>query len=217
MMNVSRRRLLQMGLLAPLAASPMYKQSSAFAVCIDGACSNRTRDTASRPSGNIPGISNFIWPIVDAPNSPHLIGDAFGPRLIGNPAEYDWHEGIDIKADEGTSVIAATGGFVRISADCDERYRNCGKMIQIEGYDSNNQRYRINYCHLSRRLVERGAIVYQRTLIGESGCTGATWPHLHLEIRRNDTPQNPYFYLACPSVGSHTVVIQDVTTNANDK
>lgn len=215
MMYVSRRRLLQLGLLTPLAVSPLYKQSSAFAACQDGACSNPSEDRANRPTGPIAPIDNFIWPIAGAPNSPYLIGDAFGPRLIGG--KYDWHEGIDIKAKEGTKVIASNSGFVRISTDCRKGYENCGKMIQIEGYDSNNQKYRINYCHLSERLVERGTIIDQGKLIGKSGCTGATWPHLHLEIRKgkDDNSQNPYFYLACPSTGSHTVAIQDITRNAN--
>jgi hypothetical protein len=215
MMYVSRRRLLQLGLLTPLAVSPLYKQSSAFAACQDGACSNPSEDTANRPTDTIAAIDNFIWPIADAPNPPHLIGDAFGPRLIGNPGRYDWHEGIDIKAEEGTDIIASTNGFVRISTDCRKGYENCGKMIQIEGYGSNNQKYRINYCHLSERLVERGSIIDQGTLIGKSGCTGATWPHLHLEIRKNDTPQNPYSYIVCPSTGFHKVTIQGTTTNAN--
>lgn len=212
-MYVSRRRLLQLGLLTPLAISPLYKQSSAFAACQDGVCSNPSEDTANIPPGSITAIDNFIWLIAGAPNSPYLIGDAFGPRLIED--KYDWHEGIDIKAQEGTEVIASTSGFVRISTDCDNRYKNCGKIIQIEGYDSNNQKYRINYCHLSERLVEPEIIIKQGTVIGKSGCTGATWPHLHLEIRKDDNPQNPYFYLACPSTGSHKVTIQDITKNAN--
>ncbi|MUG98123.1 peptidoglycan DD-metalloendopeptidase family protein [Scytonema sp. UIC 10036] len=218
---LSRRRLLQFGLLTPLAALPLSRQPSAFAVCcIDGECNNPTRITASKPVGDIPGVSNFIWPIAGAPNTPYLIGDAFGPRLIGNPGKYDWHEGIDIKADEGIDVVASCSGFVRISADCDERYKNSGKIIQIEGYeyDSNNkitQKYRINYNHLSERLVKVGDIVSQGTVIGKSGCTGANWPHLHLEIRKDDVPQNPYFYLTFPSTDSHTVAIQGVTSNAN--
>lgn len=221
---ISRRRLLQLGLLTPLVASPFYRQSAAFAECKDGTCcidpecTNATKITGSASSGNIPGISNFIWPIAGAPNAPYEIGDVFGPRLIRGG--YSWHEGIDIKADEGTDVIASCPGFVRIAAACDARFLNSGKIIQIQAYkyDNNNniiQKYRVSYHHLSELFVNPGDIITQGTVIGKSGCTGASWPHLHLEIRKEDVPQNPYFYLACPTVGTHTVAIQSVTNNTN--
>ncbi|MBU7587378.1 MAG: M23 family metallopeptidase [Nostoc sp. TH1S01] len=213
MNHISRRRLIQLGLLTPLAPSPFYRQPTSLAACVDGKCSNPTQITASTPTSDIPLITNFIWPIVGAPNNDlYKVGDAFGPRLISK--KYSWHEGIDIKAEEGTDVIACCSGFVRISADCDERYLNSGKIIQIECYkydDNNNiQHYRVNYHHLSQRLVRPGDIIRQGTVIGKSGCTGAAWAHLHLEIRRNNIPQNPYSYLAGSLPKNHTVTIQNI-------
>ena len=211
MTGISRRRLLQIGLLTPLATSPLYRQTAALAACTPGRCNNPTRETGANP-GNLPTIADFIWPISGAPDC-YLIGDAFGPRLLGT--DYDWHRGIDIQGNEGvTPVIASAVGFVRISADCDERYRRCGKIIQIEGYDRNGQRYRMNYCHLDRRLVDRGERVTQGTEIGRVGCTSATWSHLHFEIREGDTPRNPYCYLPHLNLNNHSIVIESVTTNS---
>jgi hypothetical protein len=155
----------------------------------------------------------FIWPITGAPDSPYLVGDAFGPRL--NPDGYDWHRGIDIKGDNcDTVVVASTSGQVRISKDYDDRYPNCGKIIQIQYPNTQTLEYRTNYCHLCERWVEEGATVYQGQPIGLVGMISATWPHLHFEIRKGDKEQNPYCYLPHPDLDNHHIEINNVVTSS---
>lgn len=233
MTNFTRRRLLKLGLLTPLAISPLYKQSRTLAAplnsdpeieCIKAPCC--TSKTGTRPT-NIPNFNSFIWPIAGAPKDPYLIGDAFGPRLLQQA--YNWHRGIDIKAAIETEVRASMSGFVRIAADpCDLRYEGCGKMIQLEGTDSSGRRYRTNYCHLAKVGVQLGAIVQQGEIIGLSGDSEANWAHLHFEIREVvpnpnnpgtslELKQNPYCYLPLPaSTMLHKVEIDDLITKANN-
>ena len=59
-----------------------------------------------------------------------------------------------------------------------------------------DQTFTTRYGHFSRFAVKLGQHVEQGDLLGYSGSTGAsTGPHLHFEIRRNGTPQNPINFL----------------------
>jgi murein DD-endopeptidase MepM/ murein hydrolase activator NlpD len=52
------------------------------------------------------------------------------------------------------------------------------------------------YGHLASFAVGNGQAVGRGQTIGYEGSTGnSTGPHLHFEIRLNDTPQNPLQYL----------------------
>jgi murein DD-endopeptidase MepM/ murein hydrolase activator NlpD len=87
------------------------------------------------------------------------------------------HKGIDIFAEEGREVRAATGGIVLFSGTLGIG----GEAIAILG-----PKWRIHYyAHLVRRDVKRGMTVYRDTTIGAVGSTGnATGKpsHLHYAI-----------------------------------
>ena len=52
------------------------------------------------------------------------------------------------------------------------------------------------YAHASRILVSVGDIVNQGDIIALVGETGtATGPHLHIEVRINNSPKDPINYL----------------------
>jgi murein DD-endopeptidase MepM/ murein hydrolase activator NlpD len=52
------------------------------------------------------------------------------------------------------------------------------------------------YAHNRRNLVREGDFVERGQVIAEVGDTGRTTaPHLHFEIRRNGSPNNPLHYL----------------------
>ena len=98
------------------------------------------------------------------------------------------HNGIDIAAPIGTPVKASDGGVV-IFAGTDGAY---GKLIKVDhggGFVS-------YYGHLSKFYVKKGEKIFKGQKIGAVGNTGrSTGPHLHFEIRKNGTPQNPLKYI----------------------
>ena len=133
---------------------------------------------ASRdPRGRTSGPVEFSWPVRGEIMSP------FGNR------HGEHHEGIDIRAAKGTPVHAAEAGRV-IHADAS--LAGYGKMIVIKHA---GRLYSV-YAHNSKLLVEVGQFVERGQEIALVGATGnATTPHLHFEIRSNNTPEDPLEFL----------------------
>ncbi|HTW31700.1 MAG TPA: M23 family metallopeptidase, partial [Candidatus Sulfotelmatobacter sp.] len=67
-----------------------------------------------------------------------------------------------------------------------------GRAIEIDHGNGISTRYG----HLSGFAVTAGQKVHRGDVIGFVGDSGrSTGPHLHYEVRINDTPVNPYKYL----------------------
>jgi murein DD-endopeptidase MepM/ murein hydrolase activator NlpD len=67
-----------------------------------------------------------------------------------------------------------------------------GRMIKL----SHGNGVTTRYGHLSGFTVTSGQKVHRGQLIGYVGTTGrVTSPHLHYEVRINETPVNPHKYL----------------------
>lgn len=99
------------------------------------------------------------------------------------------HTGIDIGADMGADVCAADGGIVAYAAVCG----GYGNYIIIDHQNG----FQTAYGHLSEILVSDGELVKQGQRIGKVGSTGnSTGPHLHFEVKANDTFQDPLGYVA---------------------
>ncbi len=99
------------------------------------------------------------------------------------------HAGIDLAAKEGTPIYAADNGVVTESAHKNNGY---GKLITID----HGNGYITFYAHCSSLLVSEGDVVAKGDLIGRVGNTGrSTGPHLHFEIRKDGTAQNPLSYV----------------------
>lgn len=94
-----------------------------------------------------------------------------------------WHNGLDLKAPLGTTILAAESGKVVAVGDQDV-YKGCyragyGKFIVIN-HDNNLTTL---YAHLSRQVVKAGDQVMRGQVIGYAGKTGyATGPHLHFTV-----------------------------------
>lgn len=101
------------------------------------------------------------------------------------------HKGLDIAAPSGTSIYATGGGTVTFSG----RKNGYGNVIIIDhGYG-----YTTLYAHCSKLMVEEGAKISRGDLIALVGSTGrSTGPHLHYEVRLNDTHMNPELFLLYP-------------------
>jgi murein DD-endopeptidase MepM/ murein hydrolase activator NlpD len=95
------------------------------------------------------------------------------------------HWGIDIPFPEGTPVVAAFDGIVRVSSYNTGGYGN----LVILRHDNHLETY---YAHLSRRLVNPGQVVKAGDTIGLGGNTGRSrGSHLHFETRYLGTHFNP--------------------------
>jgi murein DD-endopeptidase MepM/ murein hydrolase activator NlpD len=97
-----------------------------------------------------------------------------------------WHNGVDLAAPIGTTVLAAGDGIV-VSTDNQDRY--CykgayGKYVAIKHYNG----LTTLYGHLSLYIVKEGDKVNRGQVIGYIGQTGyATGPHLHFGIYDSET------------------------------
>lgn len=117
------------------------------------------------------------------------INNEFGFRRnpFGGRA-YEFHPGMDIDGERGDPVIAPANGTV-ISAGYKGGY---GNMVEIDHGNGLVTRYG----HMSKIETEVGATINRGTVIGQVGSTGrSTGPHLHFEVRLNDRPINPRFFL----------------------
>ncbi len=124
--------------------------------------------------------------------APHLwptdfrqISSRFGYRTMWGRLEF--HKGIDITVWYG-EVYATKDGTV-VEAGWRTTY---GRTVVIE----HEMGFSTLYGHLSKLLVSEGDKVSAGDLIAISGNSGrSSGPHLHYEIRLNDTPVDPFKYL----------------------
>lgn len=127
-------------------------------------------------------------PIHNPLPSRYRISSGFGNRRDPFGGASAFHSGIDFAAPSGTSVLAAGDGQVSFAGP-----RNgYGNLVEINHGGGIVSRY----AHLSAILVRVGQQISTGDLIAKVGSTGrSTGPHLHFEVRRNDSAQNPSRYL----------------------
>lgn len=147
---------------------------------------------------NNPELEKLLKNIQSTSNAAHIpsqwahagkINNEFGFRRnpFGGRA-YEFHGGMDIDGERGDMVIAPATGVVS-EAGWKGGY---GNMIEID----HGNGLKTRYGHLSRIEVETGEQIARGQLIGLVGSTGrSTGPHLHYELRVNDRPINPRFFL----------------------
>lgn len=132
---------------------------------------------------------NFEPPSISPLGSSFSITSGFGPRIHPKLQKKMKHHGIDLKAPEGTPILATASGRVE-TATYEKRY---GYHIILR-HDSV---YQTMYAHLSEILVEEGQMVDLRDTIGKVGSTGqSVGPHLHYEVIKNGKHEDPEKYLA---------------------
>jgi murein DD-endopeptidase MepM/ murein hydrolase activator NlpD len=127
---------------------------------------------------------SMTWPLPGH----HDISSPFGMRYHPIYHYNRMHNGIDIPAPSGTSVVAAKGGVVLRA----EYESSLGNHVYIDhGGDIATL-----YCHLSSILVNSGDKVKEGEIIGRVGSTGAsTGPHLHFGVIKDGGFVNPQNYL----------------------
>ncbi len=98
------------------------------------------------------------------------------------------HQGIDIRASIGTPVIATADGVIAKASD----ENDWGNLIIINHANG----YQTWYAHLKGFNVSEKQSVAKGDIIGYVGNTGlSTGPHLHYEVRLNDTHLNPLDFI----------------------
>ena len=122
---------------------------------------------------------DFLWPIP-------------GYGTVSQGYDATKHTGIDISAEQGIAVIAASDGTVSqvqtwdgSTTTGDQSY---GNMVQITHADERTTLY----AHLSKVLVSSGDSVSAGETIGYVGNTGnADGAHLHFEVRQSGQTVDP--------------------------
>jgi len=123
-----------------------------------------------------------LWPVEGQ------VTGSFGERIDPFNGEGAFHCGVDISASYGQPVIATADGVVMF-ADFMGGY---GREVTIDHGHGISTRYG----HLANFAVISGQQVHRGDIIGYVGLSGrSTGPHLHYEVRINDTPVNPHKYL----------------------
>jgi murein DD-endopeptidase MepM/ murein hydrolase activator NlpD len=123
-----------------------------------------------------------LWPVEGQ------VTGSFGERIDPFNGEGAFHSGVDIASSYGTPVVAPADGVVMRT----ETLGGYGKTIMVDHGNGISTRY----AHLSGYAVTAGQHVHRGDVIGYVGESGrSTGPHLHYEVRINDTPVNPYKYL----------------------
>ncbi|WP_461207335.1 peptidoglycan DD-metalloendopeptidase family protein [Clostridium sp. DL1XJH146] len=96
----------------------------------------------------------------------------------------EFHSGVDIANSTGTEIVATADGYV-IQSGVSSGYGNLVAIDHKNGYVS-------YYGHNSSLVVKEGEWVEKGQLISYMGSTGrSTGPHVHFEIRLNNTPIDP--------------------------
>jgi len=105
-----------------------------------------------------------------------------------NPANAEFHPGIDFKGQKGDAVKCTANGEV-VFAGWYGGYGNCVRIAHGNDLET-------LYGHLSRIIVKVGQPVSVGDKVGEIGSTGhSTGTHLHYEVRKNGKPVNPINFL----------------------
>jgi hypothetical protein len=128
---------------------------------------------------------------------------------------YPGHDGTDFRAPDlaaerrGVNVLAAAAGVVLELRDgMDDvsvdrigqgavKGRECGNGVLV----AHPGGWQTQYCHMMKGsvVVTRGQAVRTGQVLGQLGMSGdAAFPHLHLSVRHDRTPVDPFAYGAAP-------------------
>jgi murein DD-endopeptidase MepM/ murein hydrolase activator NlpD len=122
------------------------------------------------------------WPVRGAVNS------EYGNRQSPWSSEREFHSGLDIRAEHGTTIHAPAGATVMHAGPAQEY----GITVILD----HGQDIKSVYGHLSKTNVKPGERVERGTVVGWSGNTGrSTGAHLHYEILVKGQSVNPRAYL----------------------
>ncbi|MCM1386074.1 MAG: peptidoglycan DD-metalloendopeptidase family protein [Bacillus sp. (in: Bacteria)] len=163
----------------------MIDQENAEIAALEKAVAEeKARLAAQNANARVYDGGMFAWPCPGYKR----ISDEYGNRMHPTLGIEKFHNGIDLAAASGTSILAAYDGDV-VAADYSS---SMGNYIMI---DHGGGLYTI-YMHASALYVSKGQSVYKGQTIAAVGSTGrSTGPHLHFSVRLNGNYVSPWNYL----------------------
>lgn len=110
------------------------------------------------------------------------ITSPYGYRKDPFTGKKRFHGGLDLHA-RGDEVLAMMEGVVvKVGQD-----KTSGKYVTLR-----HGRYTVSYCHLSKILTVKGAVVRPRDVVGITGSTGrSTGEHLHITCKLDGRSVDP--------------------------
>jgi murein DD-endopeptidase MepM/ murein hydrolase activator NlpD len=156
----------------------------------DPAAAQRIRDEAamvssarSRRDDRSDYTAGFAWP------ASGRISGVYGSQRVLNGVAKQPHYGVDIAAAEGSPVFAPADGIITLAHP--GMYFSGGTLILDHGQGLSS-----SFLHLSRILLEAGAVVRKGDLIARVGATGrASGPHLDWRMNWLDRRVDPQLLL----------------------
>ncbi len=163
----------------------MIAQENAEIAALEKAVAEeKARLEAENAQARIYNGGMFAWPCP----SYKRISDEYGNRMHPTLGVEKFHNGLDMAAPSGSSILAAYDGDV-VAADYSA---SMGNYIMI---NHGSGLYTI-YMHCSALYVSKGQTVSKGQNIAAVGSTGrSTGPHLHFGVRLNGSYVSPWNYL----------------------
>lgn len=145
----------------------------------------------SKDSGNFsiatvdrvePGSKVLLRPVIGR------VSSLFGRRKHPRSNSWHFHTGVDIVAPRGTPIASSQTGKVSYAG-----WRRGYGLVVVVDHGNDLQ---TAYAHCSKIAVKVGQSVNGGQRIGYVGNTGVTTgSHLHFEVRRKGSVQNPFRFL----------------------
>ncbi len=151
------------------------------------AIDDEIRELAAQSNGSFIG-GNWRWPLPGY----YSITSPYGYRVHPITGAYKFHSGVDISGYKvyGAPIIASNTGTVSAV-----RYYSTGYGYYV--MINHGGGWYTLYAHMSSIIVREGQTVTQGQTIGYVGSTGAsTGAHLHFEIIKSGSTQNPLDYVS---------------------
>ena len=129
-----------------------------------------------KSSSSKTGKSGFVFPLPS------------GSWEVSCPYGKNGHKGVDLRAPNGTSIMAAASGKVTLAG----KYRDYGNCVIID----HGNGIQTLYAHASKLCVSTGDTVSAGDVIALVGSTGnSTGNHLHFEVYIGSDRVNPQPYI----------------------
>ncbi len=127
---------------------------------------------------------SYDWPVKGT------VVSNFGKQKHSTLNTFVVNNGIEIKADEGTAVLAIEQGKILYAG----AFKGYGQMVIVDHGDD----FYTVYAHLSKVLVKEGNSIIKGQSVGETGYgknSRNNSPNVYFEIRRDGQPEDPLLWL----------------------